>query len=79
MDKEQQDRKRFLEEQVEWCKKQDAILQEIEGKLYKMKEIAEYSCNNETTELENEKLNNQLNTLKQEVHFLEQMLQSVVH
>lgn len=79
MDKEQQDRKRFLEEQVEWCKKQDAILHEIEEKLYKMKEIAEYSCNNETNELENEKLNNQLNILKQEVHSLELILQSVVY
>lgn len=79
MDKNQQDKKRFLEEQIEWCKKQNAILQEIEEKLYKMKELAEYSCNNEITPSETEKLNNQLNTLKQEVHSLEQILQSVVH
>ena len=79
MDKDQQEKKRFLEEQIEWCKKQDAILQEIEEKLYKMKELAEYSCNNEITPLETEKLNNELNTLKQEVHSLEQILQSVVN
>lgn len=79
MDKNQQDKKRFLEEQIEWCKKQNAILQEIEEKLYKMKELAEYSCNNEITPSETEKLNNQLNTLKQEVHSLEQILQPVVH
>ena len=79
MNKDKQEKKRFLEEQIEWCKMQDAILQEIEEKYNKMKELAEYSCNNEITLSETEELNNQLNTLKQEVHSLEQLLQSIVH
>ncbi|WP_394141212.1 hypothetical protein [Cytobacillus oceanisediminis] len=79
MDIDKQEQKRFLEEQIEWCKKQDGILAEIEEKLYEMKELAEYAHDNELTPLEIDKLNGQLNTLKQEVNALEQQLQSVVH
>lgn len=79
MDKDQQEKKRFLEEQIEWCKKQEGILEEIDEKFYEMKEIAEYAHDNELTPLEIDKLNGQFITLKQEVHFLEQLLQSVVH
>ncbi|MFK2827162.1 hypothetical protein QYG89_16185 [Bacillus sp. B190/17] len=79
MNKDEQDHKRFLEEQIEWCKKQDSILEAIEEKLYEMKELAEYVRDHELTPLEINKLKDQLNTLKQEVHSLEQQLQSVVH
>lgn len=79
MDKDQQELKRFLEEQVEWCKWQDTILEKIENKLYEMKELAEYVRDNELTPIEINKLNDQLNTLKQEVHSLEQQLQSEVN
>ncbi|MFJ8266894.1 hypothetical protein [Peribacillus asahii] len=79
MDKDQQEQKRFLEEQLEWCRKQDGILEEIEEKLHEMKELAEYARDHELTSLEIDKLNNQLNDLKREVHSLEQQLYSVVH
>jgi hypothetical protein len=34
--------KKFLEEQLQWCKDQDFIFEEIGLKLYAMKKIAEY-------------------------------------
>ncbi|WP_153733065.1 hypothetical protein [Sporosarcina obsidiansis] len=59
MDKYQQEQKRFLEEQIEWCKKQDGILEEKEEKLYEMKELAEYTRDHELTQLEIDKLKRQ--------------------
>lgn len=79
MDKDQQELQKFLEEQFDWCKWQDGILEKIENKLYEMKELAEYARNHELTSIEIIKLNEQLNTLKQEVHNLEQQLQSQVN
>ena len=40
MDKEEQEYKQFLEQQLQWCKKQDNILAKIEIKLHEMKTIA---------------------------------------
>ncbi|WP_016993636.1 hypothetical protein [Lysinibacillus boronitolerans] len=40
MNKDQQEIKRFLEEQVEWCKNQDSILEKIEKKLYEIKKTS---------------------------------------
>jgi polyhydroxyalkanoate synthesis regulator phasin len=79
MDKGEQEQKKFLEEQVEWCRKQDGILEGIEEKLYEMKELAKYAHDHELTSLEIDKLNGQLNALRREVHFLEKQLQSVIH
>ena len=79
MNKEQQEHKQFLEQQLEWCKKQDRILEEIEMKLYEMKKITQYTLDHELTEIEIERLNDQLNELKSEVHLLEKQLQTVVH
>jgi hypothetical protein len=79
MDKDEQEQKKFLEEQVEWCRKQGGILEEIEEKLFEMKELAKYARNHELTSLEVDKLNGQLNAVKREVHFLEKQLQSVIH
>jgi polyhydroxyalkanoate synthesis regulator phasin len=79
VDKDQQELKEFLEEQVEWCKYQDYILEKIENKLYEMKELAEYARDNELTQIEVNRLNEQLNIFKQEVHFLEKQLQSDVN
>ena len=79
MDKDELEHKKFLEEQLEWCKKQDGILEEIEMKLYEMKRIAEYALEHELTLDEIEELNSQLNELKREVHALEKQLHSVVH
>lgn len=74
-----QEDKKFLEEQIQWCKQQDLILEEIEMKLHKMKKIAQYSLEHNLTPIELEQLNTQLNELKDEVHFLQKKLDSVVH
>ncbi|MFZ0446162.1 MAG: hypothetical protein WAM95_16305 [Bacillus sp. (in: firmicutes)] len=79
MNKEEQEHKQFLEQQLEWCKKQDRILEEIQMKLYEMKKITQYTLDHKLTEIEIEQLNNQLNELKSEVHLLEKQLQTVVH
>jgi len=79
LDKEQLERKKFLEQQLERSRKQDHILEEIEMKLHEMKEIAQYALDYELTAKEVAGLNSQLNELKREVHFLEKQLHSVVH
>jgi hypothetical protein len=79
MDKDEQDRKKFLEEQLEWCKEQDRILEEIDSKLHEMKEIAEYALNHELTSVGIDQLNGQLHVLQSEVQLLEKQLHSVVH
>ena len=79
MDKKQQEHKQFLEQQLEWFKKQDRILEAIELKLHEMKKIAQYVVDHELTSLEIEQLNVQLNELKDEVQCLEKQLHSVVH
>ncbi|UYT84583.1 hypothetical protein [Priestia megaterium] len=79
MEKDELEHKKFLEQQLEWCKEQDRILEEIEMKLYEMKKIAEYAFNHELTSLETDQLNGRLKELKSEVLFLEKQLHSVVH
>ncbi len=79
MDQDQQEHKKFLEEQLEWCKEQNRILEEIDTKLHEMKKIAEYALERELTLDEIDELNNRLNGLKNEVQFLESQLHSVVH
>ena len=64
--------KQFLEEQLKWCKERDFILEQIELKLYEMKDIAEYARDHEVSELELEMLNHQINQLKVELELLEQ-------
>ena len=71
MNKDEQDNKKFLEQQLQWCKNQGRILEEIEMKLYKMKEIAQYALDHDLNLIEIEKLNGQLTELTNEVHFLE--------
>jgi hypothetical protein len=71
MDKDTQDQKKFLEELLEWTKKRDNILEEIERKLYEMKEIAEYAFEHDLTPDEVAKLNRQLYDKKREVQSLE--------
>ncbi len=78
-DKNRKEQKKFLEQQLEWCKEQDRILEEIDSKLHEMKRIAEYVLVKELNSEEIEELNGQLNELKREVHSLEKELQSVVH
>ncbi|KAB7706554.1 hypothetical protein F9802_10160 [Bacillus aerolatus] len=79
MDKDHQGHKNFLEEQLQWCKEQDRILEEMNVKLHEMKRIAEYAREHELNSAEINELNGQLNELRREVHFLEKQLRSVVH
>ncbi|WP_191090720.1 hypothetical protein [Niallia endozanthoxylica] len=52
MNKEEQEHKQFLEQQLQWCKKRDCILEEIEVKLHEMKKIAQYTLDNKLTAIE---------------------------
>ena len=52
MEKEEQERKQFLEQQLEWCRKQDDLLKEIEMKLGEMREIAQYALEHVLTPVE---------------------------
>lgn len=79
MNKDQQDHKKFLVEQVEWCRQQDCILAEIEIKLHEMKMIAEYALEHALNSAEVSNLNDHLNELKQEIALLEIKMHSVVH
>jgi polyhydroxyalkanoate synthesis regulator phasin len=71
--------KKFLEDQLRWCKERNYILEEIEIRLYEMKSIAEYAAEQELSSVEIESLNGQLNELKNEVFALEKQLHTVVH
>ncbi|MED4139339.1 hypothetical protein P4652_14030 [Priestia megaterium] len=79
MEKDDKEHKNFLEQQLEWCKEQDRILEEIEMKLHEMKKVAEYAFSHELTSLQTDQLNGQLKELESDVHFLEKQLHSVVH
>lgn len=65
---------KFLEEQLDWCKKQDRILEAMETTLYKMKRIAEYAAENKLNPFETKRLNDEMNLLKEEVASLEKQL-----
>jgi len=71
--------KKFLEDQLRWCKERNYILEEIEIRLYEMKSIVEYAAKQELSSAEIESLNGQLNELKNEVFVLEKQLLTVVH
>ncbi|MCR8926814.1 hypothetical protein NLI92_002164 [Priestia megaterium] len=79
MEKDEQKHKKFLKQQLEWCKEQDRILEEIEMKLHEMKKVAEYAFNHELTLVEIDELNDRLKELESEVLFLEKQLHSFVH
>lgn len=79
MDENEQEHKKFLEQQLEWCREQDRILEEIETKLHEMKKLAQYAFDYELTPLEIDQLNGQMKELESEVHSLEKQLNSVVH
>lgn len=66
----------FLETQLQWVKQRDALLEQIEKKLYEMKHIAEQVAVDDTSMLENQKykLNDRFLQLKNEVAALENEL-----
>ncbi|WP_252342977.1 hypothetical protein [Priestia megaterium] len=69
MEKDELEHKKFLEQQLEWCKEQDRILEEIEMKLHEMKKLAEYAFNHELTSLEIDQLNGRLKKMEIKVLF----------
>lgn len=73
------EQQKFLAEQLDWCRKQDAILDEIERTLYEMKAIAEYAATTDLPPDEIVLLNQQLDDLKKEIQSLEQQLHEIVH
>lgn len=79
MNKDEQEHKRFLEQQLQWCKEQDRILEEIEIKLHEMKKIAQYALNQELNPVEIDQLNSQMKELESEVHLLKKRLYIVFH
>ena len=79
MNTEQQELKKFLVQQLKWSKERTKILDAINEKLHKMKEITEFSLAHNLSLSEIHKLNEQLNALKDEVYYLEKQLNTVVH
>lgn len=69
----------FLEQQLTWSKQQTQILNEIDKKLYEMKEIAEFALNHELSKKKLMVLNEQLDQLKKEVLLLEIQLHTIYH
>lgn len=72
----QNDERAFIEAQLQWVKQRDALLAQIEKKLYEMKQIAEQVVLDDTSMLENQKLrlNERFLQLKNEVAELENQL-----
>ncbi|WP_144509564.1 hypothetical protein [Bacillus sp. FJAT-22090] len=79
MDTDSLEQRKFLTEQLQWCKDQDRILEEIEAKLYEMKEKVEFALIYHLTPNEVARINRQLDVLKLEVQFLEKQLHTVLH
>lgn len=79
MDKDQRELKKFLEQQLLWNIEQARILDEINVTLHKMKELAEYASIHELSPCEMEKLNGQMDDLKNVVQCLEGKYHSVIH
>lgn len=69
----------FLEEQVRWCRQQDAILQEMECKLEEMRTIAEYALEHKLSPIEIDEMNRQLHGLQQDVNELSSQLKTQTH
>lgn len=67
----------FLENQLQWIKQRDALLEQIEKRLYEMKQIAEKVAANGDFITVNEKyqLNGRFLQLKSEIAELESRLQ----
>lgn len=79
--KEQNVSLKQLEEQLQWCREQDDILESIETALYQMRGIAEYAAKNELNPLETKKLQAEIDQLKEEIASLEKKLRpsQIVH
>lgn len=79
MDQDQQEQKKHLEQQLQWTKERVCILDEMNVKLHEMKRIAEYAVEHTLSAIEIERLNGELDTLKNEFSSLEKQLDSILH
>jgi len=79
MDDAQQEQKYHLEQQLQWTVEQVRILDEIDIKLHEMKRIAEYVLAHNLSAIEIERLNGELDTLKNEFSSLERQLYPILH
>ncbi|MFJ7726532.1 hypothetical protein ACIQXV_10230 [Neobacillus sp. NPDC097160] len=79
MDKNQQEQKRFFEQQLQWTLERARILDEINVKLHEMKEIVKYVLIHELSSSEIEELNSQMDNLKNVIQCLEKQLYTVIH
>ncbi len=79
MDIDQQEQKKYLEQQLQWTKEQVCILDAMNVKLHEMKRIAEYSLEHTLTAIEIERLNGELDILKNEFSSLEKQLYPILH
>ncbi|MBO0601196.1 hypothetical protein I2483_05950 [Sporosarcina sp. E16_3] len=79
MDQEQQDQKHHLEQQLQWTVEQVRILDEMNLILHEMKRIAEYALAHTLSAIEIERLNGELDTLKNEFTSLERQLYPILH
>ncbi|MFC4557576.1 hypothetical protein ACFO3D_05060 [Virgibacillus kekensis] len=77
MKKAQLEQKEFLEQQIQWSKNQVAILDKIDSRLHEMRAIAEYARDHKLDKGEADRLNRQLNELKNEIYSLEEQMKSV--
>ncbi|WP_186669104.1 hypothetical protein [Sporosarcina sp. BP05] len=79
MDQELQEQKHHLEQQLQWTVEQVRILDEMNVKLHEMKRIAEYALAHTLSAIEIERLNGELDTLKNEFSSLERQLYPILH
>lgn len=79
MDQDQQEQKKHLEQQLQWTKERVCILDEMNVKLHEMKRIAEYAVEHTLSAIEIERLNGELDTLKNEFSSLEKQLYPILH
>ncbi|MEK3888026.1 hypothetical protein [Bacillus sp. FSL K6-3431] len=79
MNKDDQDIKQFLEDQLQWSEEQIRILYEMNRKFHQMKEKVEYALEHGLTSSEVIILNGHLDVLKNEVTSLEKRMYPVYH
>ncbi|MEC2055483.1 hypothetical protein I6J18_16125 [Peribacillus psychrosaccharolyticus] len=79
MEQDQQDQKKFLEQQLKRTEDDVRILDEMDVKLHEMKRIDEYASEHNLSVIKNERLSGELNVLKNEYSFLEKQLYPVLH
>ncbi|MEK3978409.1 hypothetical protein MKY37_04860 [Psychrobacillus sp. FSL K6-2836] len=79
MNKDREEQRRFLNEQIQWCKEQDQILKEIEARLYIMTDLVEYALIYDLNPNEITRVNFQLNELKKEVRSFNKQLYTILN